>query len=146
MLKPVLVSFVPIIVGMTTLTLLDAQLGNITVHQFNALFKNKVLRAITLFGAAYAANGCKLIPAVIAVYVYYAIVSSLDKPLPPKKRESTEECDPPFAGEADDLTSTIDAVSSYLPTLVNTAMQPMVSSPATTTEDDGSDEVAKVQD
>ena len=39
------------------------------------LFQNKWLRGMTLFGAAYAANGNHAVGAVIAVYLYFMLTT-----------------------------------------------------------------------
>lgn len=75
-MRAFLLSIVPTIVGMCTMLVLDSQLGNITQEQFLAVFQNKYLRAVTLFGAAYAANGQKVEYAVIAVLIYVFIVTT----------------------------------------------------------------------
>lgn len=73
MLHALILSIIPTIVGICTLTVLDEQLGNLSRERFERLFKNKALRALTLFAAAYAANGNRVLPAVVALYLYFAI-------------------------------------------------------------------------
>ena len=80
-LHSLIMSIVPAVVGICAMTVLDAQLGNITREQFERIFKNQWLRGFTLFGGAYAANGGRIFPAALAVYVYFSLVSdSLKKP------------------------------------------------------------------
>ena len=71
----ILKSLLTVSVGVCALTVLDAQLGNLTQEQFMRLFRNKWLRGMTLFGAAYAANGNHAAGAVIAVYLYFMLTS-----------------------------------------------------------------------
>jgi hypothetical protein len=75
-MKTWLLSIVPIVVGITALTVLDGQLGQLSPKDFQKLFTNPYLRGATLFGAAYAANGARLWPALTAIYVYFLIVTS----------------------------------------------------------------------
>tara|TARA_B100000989_G_C19339854_1_gene384508 strand:+ start:294 stop:674 length:381 start_codon:yes stop_codon:yes gene_type:complete len=70
-----IMSIIPAIVGICAMTVLDAQLGNITRDQFERIFKNQWLRGLTLFGGAYAANGGRIFPAAFAVYVYFSLVN-----------------------------------------------------------------------
>ncbi len=71
-----LYSIIPIIVGVTALTVLDGQLGNLSPDAFKRLFTNPYLRAATLFGAAYGSNGARFWPAFFAIYVYFSVVST----------------------------------------------------------------------
>ncbi len=69
---------VPICVGIVTILVLDAQLGNMSKEQFVAIFQSKLLRAATLFGAAYAANGNNAVNAVIAALIYFYIATLME--------------------------------------------------------------------
>ena len=69
---------VPICVGIVTILVLDAQLGNMSKEQFVAIFQSKLLRAVTLFGAAYAANGNNAVNAVIAALIYFYIANLME--------------------------------------------------------------------
>ena len=76
MLRSILMSTVSVTVGICALTVLDAQLGNLSQVQFETLVKNRWLRGMTLFAAAYASNGNHLVPALLAVYIYFMLTDS----------------------------------------------------------------------
>lgn len=64
---------VPIIVGIFALAILDNALGNWTTHGFQRIFRNRYIRVIALFGAAYGANGGRLHSAIFATVLYFLI-------------------------------------------------------------------------
>lgn len=64
---------IPILVGLTSLMLLDNTLGNVNSEMYALLKKSVHVRFLLLFGAAYASNGCRFWPAVIATYAYSAL-------------------------------------------------------------------------
>lgn len=70
-----IMSIVPAVVGICAMTVLDSQLSNITREQFDRIFNNQWLRGLTLFGAAYASNGNRILSAAFAVYVYFSLIS-----------------------------------------------------------------------
>lgn len=86
---------IPICVGIVTVLVLDAQLGNVSHDQFVMIFQSKALRAAAMFGAAYAANGCDAINALMAalIYLYFA-----DKY---KKKTKDGACAPPSTVDSD---------------------------------------------
>ncbi len=75
-MKAVFMSIVSVTVGICALTVLDAQLGNLSQEQFERIVKNRWLRGMTLFGAAYSSNGNHLLSALVAVYAYFMLTDS----------------------------------------------------------------------
>lgn len=73
--KKLFLSIIPVIVGICTMLVLDSQLGNITQEEFLKIFQNRWLRVITLFGAAYAANGQSATLALAAVVIYIFLLA-----------------------------------------------------------------------
>lgn len=63
-------TLIPLIVGIAALTILDNSLGNWSQDGFRKIFEVKEVRLIALFGAAYGANGGRLIPAFLAMLLY----------------------------------------------------------------------------
>lgn len=103
---------------------LDSQLGNITQEQFLAIFQNRWLRIVTLFGAAYAANGNNTMLALVASVFYIYLLSgnagaeTFDRPpnddVPPKAaaqvyRNMTKKAKPPAPSLAGKDCSTLES-------------------------------------
>lgn len=66
---------VPALVGVTVALILDTQLGNVSDRLLDRVAQNVYFRCLVLFGAAYAANGQKILPGLVAVYVYFVVVA-----------------------------------------------------------------------
>lgn len=104
-MKNVFDSSVSIIVGITAVVLLDKQLGGFTSVQFTRILHNDYAKLALLFGAAYAANGAKVIPALFAMYIYFAFKTIIKPALFDGLLQSNQEEE-----EADDAwnDSTVD--------------------------------------
>lgn len=63
-------TIIPFIVGLAALALLDSSLGNWSTDGFRTIFKHKEVRILALFGAAYGANGGRIMPALLAILLY----------------------------------------------------------------------------
>lgn len=117
-------SIIPVVVGICTMLVLDSQLGNITQEQFLSIFQNRWLRIVTLFGAAYSANGNNAMFALIASVFYIYLLSgtagaeSFDRPpnddVPPKAsaqvfRNMTKKTKAPVPSPANTKYSTVES-------------------------------------
>ena len=68
--KTISETLIPLIVGIAALAILDNSLGNWSQDGFRKIFQHKEVRLVALFGAAYGANGGRLIPAFLAMMLY----------------------------------------------------------------------------
>lgn len=66
-------NIIPIVVGLSALAIVDAQLGYLDWKQFKDLLTHPFLRGLTLFGAAYSASGQNMLAAMGATYLYFVI-------------------------------------------------------------------------
>ena len=75
----ILNSVVPCVVGLAALMLVDDNLPHLNNSQIKTWTSKLEVKLTVLFGAAYAANGAKIIPAIIALYIYYLLSTSGEK-------------------------------------------------------------------
>ena len=83
---------VPVVVGTGSLFLLEDAIEKVSNDKLRKRFLSKEFKILILFSAAYAANGTKIIPAIISLYLYHLItIEVLDIKLEEEKEEEEEE-------------------------------------------------------
>jgi hypothetical protein len=66
---------IPTVVGIGSLVLLEDGLLKLTNIDLREKVLQTEIKLIILFSAAYAANGTQILPAIIAIYIYYLITN-----------------------------------------------------------------------
>jgi hypothetical protein len=68
--------FIPVIVGTGSLFLLEDAIEKVSNENLKKRILSKEFKILILFSAAYAANGTKVLPAIISLYIYHLITES----------------------------------------------------------------------
>lgn len=75
----ILNNVVPCVVGLAALMLVDDNLPYLNNPQIKMWTSRTEVKLAVLFGAAYAANGAKILPAIIALYIYYLLSTNEER-------------------------------------------------------------------
>ena len=70
---------VPVIVGMGSLFLLEDAIEKVSSDKLIKKVLSREFKILILFSAAYAANGTKVLPAAVSLYLYHLITEGFNE-------------------------------------------------------------------
>ena len=82
---------IPVMVGTGSLFLLEDAIEKVSNTKLRKKIVSKEFKILILFSAAYAANGTKVIPAIISLYLYYLITEGFIEPNEAEDPEDVSE-------------------------------------------------------
>jgi hypothetical protein len=68
---------VPVFVGAGSLFLIEDALEKVNNEKLRKKITSREFKILILFSAAYAANGTKVLPAIISLYLYHLITTNV---------------------------------------------------------------------
>lgn len=79
---------IPVMVGTGSLFLLEDAIEKVSNDKLRKKILSKEFKILILFSAAYAANGTRVLPAIVSLYLYYLISEDF---IEPNEFKDTEE-------------------------------------------------------
>lgn len=70
---------IPVMVGTGSLFLIQDAFEKVSDNKLREKILSKEFKVLILFSAAYAANGTKVLPAIVSLYLYHLITEGLNE-------------------------------------------------------------------